>query len=414
MAPNKVLPIDGLEPAEMKMMGCNLIPLMSKMFRMMPTKMRKNMLSKQNAPQPGSQPKDLHDVAGESPYTTEEIVPGNLWSVKYTFEDKTITGDRKYKDMMKMFGMDFLGAEQKTLAGAKSLGPEFEELCKKDLEVLKAYERKELLTDDDVKKNMNMYIYMFVVKLNSGSLLLYCPLKIREEHGFKAWLDGLGKVEYIVVGASSHTNYLAGVFEQYPEAKIIGPPAASDKIKVINGFPRNLDKFDVNSLDKDELAAVNDELEKEGVKLFSVEGDVATNALAAVTNNILLNCDLVYGSHDGVSAFGLTKEQLLEDNEELATTRLFRCLLMSKPNSPNGTLAKYRFYMMDPKSMGAMNYDLPAADGSTGKLMAESLRGLLQLEFRSTLCVHNGKSDRESFRKDIDANWSWLDGNSLL
>ena len=36
---------------------------------------------------------------------------------------------------------------------------------------------------------------------------------IREEHGFKAWLDGLGRVDWVVVGSSFHTNYLTSVLE---------------------------------------------------------------------------------------------------------------------------------------------------------------------------------------------------------
>ena len=36
---------------------------------------------------------------------------------------------------------------------------------------------------------------------------------IREEHGFKAWLDGLGRVDWVVVGSSFHTNYLTSVLK---------------------------------------------------------------------------------------------------------------------------------------------------------------------------------------------------------
>ena len=36
-----------------------------------------------------------------------------------------------------------------------------------------------------------------IVRLKSGGLLLYAPSRIREEDGFAAWLDGLGKVESI-------------------------------------------------------------------------------------------------------------------------------------------------------------------------------------------------------------------------
>ena len=37
---------------------------------------------------------------------------------------------------------------------------------------------------------------------------------IREEHGFKAWLDGLGRVDWVVVGSSYHTLYLPALCKQ--------------------------------------------------------------------------------------------------------------------------------------------------------------------------------------------------------
>ena len=36
---------------------------------------------------------------------------------------------------------------------------------------------------------------------------------IREEHGFKAWLDGLGRVDWVVVGSCYHTLYLPATFK---------------------------------------------------------------------------------------------------------------------------------------------------------------------------------------------------------
>ena len=412
--PPSALPID-IDPAEMKMMGINILPMVSGVFRMMSDKMRRNVLSKQNAPNPSTVPRDKHDICAETPYTTEELVPGKLWSVKYEQEDKVMTGDKKFKQVMKGFGIDPLSEsyKQKCLAGAKSLGAEWEKLCRQDLEIAADFYSRETFTEEEMRRTCNMPIHMFVVKMNNDNLLLYCPVRIREEYGFKSWLDGLGRVEYIVVGASSHTNFITGVFKQYPEAKIIGSPCAWDKIKVINGLPRGLERFDVNSLDAEELAVLNTELEELGVTVVSVDGDIGTNSLAVLAHHHLLNCDLLYGSHDGVTAFGMTREEMLQEGLEYVSTRLFKFLMMSKPNSPNGCLASYRFHIMNPRSLGAMNYDLPAADGSTCKVMAESLRKLLKLDFTTTVCVHNGKMDALTFKKDIEANWNWLDGKSL-
>ena len=47
-------------------------------------------------------------------------------------------------------------------------------------------------------------------------------------------------------------------------------------------------------------------------------------------------------------------------------------------------LANYRFIMMDPTGLGAINYDQPASDGSSCHKMAESLRkGLTTFYFNS-------------------------------
>ena len=70
---------------------------------------------------------------------------------------------------------------------------------------------------------------MFVERLGPSSLLLYCPVRyctvlyyavlycpvrVREEHGFRAWLDSLGSVDWVVVGSSYHTLYLPALCKQ--------------------------------------------------------------------------------------------------------------------------------------------------------------------------------------------------------
>ena len=60
-----------------------------------------------------------------------------------------------------------------------------------------------------------------------------------------------------------------------------------------------------------------------------------------------------------------------------------------------------RFHMMDPASLGAMSYDTPASDGSSCRLMADSLRLLLRLEFDAVLDAHAGRMTREAFYSHI-------------
>ena len=184
---------------------------------------------------------------------------------------------------------------------------------------------------------------------------------------------------------------------------------------MINALPRNLEKFDVDSADPEEVKVFNDEMEKEDIKLLYVAGDKVSNAACLIAKNVLLTVDLLYGSHDGHGFMGLSKQDWMNLPDEYYFLRTFLFLTMSKPNSPNGTLAVYRFHGMDPDSLGAMMYDQLASDGSSCKEMAESLRELLRQEnYETAICVHAGKMSRDVFRKDIDANWNWLDGASLL
>ena len=165
--------------------------------------------------------------------------------------------------------------------------------------------------------------------------------------------------------------------ERYPDAKIIGAPAAEDKLIFVNGLIRK--KFDYRCTDKTELETVNSLLEKEGVKLHYVEGDVACNAIIAIAHNIALECDLIYGHHDGEGICHLSKEDFRKFKQEDWVYRLFMFASISKPNSPSGFLPNYRFQMMDPNSFGAMSYDQPASDGSSCDVMAKSLRKILNL-----------------------------------
>ena len=399
---------------EMKVLGFNIFPLMIWIFNLIPDSWRKSMMSKQNAPKPGPLLRDMFDLRGESPYEKEEVIPGKVWSVTYRCEDGGVTREDRKKEA-KAFGMDPSSAvfQRKCLEGAALRGPRAVEVCKKDLEKsLKLFNQK-TFTDEEVEGMMNTKLRMFVVKLNSGSLLLYSPCRVREDAGLKSWLDSLGRVEWIVVGSCSHTLHLPSIISQYPEAKVVGTPAAQDKLNVVNALPRG--KFDVNAQDKEKLESLNLEMEAEGVKLFYVEGDVVTNALVTVAHGVALCVDLIYGRHDGgFSDIESDDWNKWREDQYTSFARLFYFYFCSKPHSPNGFLATYRFQMMDPNSLGAMSYDQPASDGSSCHLMADSLRRLLRLDFHLAYDGHAGRSSREDFQKSIDVNWNWLDGNSLL
>jgi len=403
-----------VEQMEMKVMGINIFPLIIFMFRIMPDGMRKQTVTKQNAPKPGASPRDKYDCTGESPYETEEVKPGKIWQVKYYTEVMSITKSGA-KEKAKAFGMDPSNEtfRRKCVKGAENFGEEAVKMVKKDLETLEYWFNKETITNEEVSDVCEFpSLNSFVVKLNSGSLLLYAPVKIREEVGFGAWLDSLGPVEWIVVASSAHTLFIQSVVTRYPSAKIIGAPSAEAKLNFINCLPRN--KFDYDCTNGKDMDTVNTKLEKEGVKLFYVDGDVATDAIIAVVHDVALECDLIYGHHDGEGIFEMDKETFRQFKPEHWNERLFKFAYCSKPNSPNGVVGNYRYMMMDPGSLGAMWYTKPASDGSSCTLMAESLRKLLKLEFDFAVGVHINKQAKEEFKKNIDANWNWLDGNTLM
>ena len=397
---------------EWRVLGFNIFPLMIFLFNLIPDSWRKSMMSKQNAPKPGVLLKDIYDLTGENPYETEELVPDKVWVITYKTEDAGATREEA-KNEAKVFGMDPTSAEfrRKVLEAAANYGPRAVEVCKADIEKSVKRYNKKTYSDEELKEVLTNKLRMFVVRLTGGSLLLYCPCRIREEAGLKSWLDSLGRVDWIVVGSSYHTLSLPAAIRQYPQARLVGTPAAQDKLNVIKALPRG--KFDVNAQDSEKLASLNVEMEKEGVKFFYVDGDVGTNALVTVAHGVALNVDLIYGKHDG-SVFDIERDDWNSFKEEHFGLRLFYFLTCSKPHSPNGYLATYRFQMMDPGSLGAMNYDQPARDGSTCGLMARSLRKMIQLDFKLAYDVHSGLSSRQDFQRSIDVNWNWLDGNSLL
>ena len=176
-----------------------------------------------------------------------------------------------------------------------------------------------------------------------------------------------------------------------------------------------MEKFNYVTTTKADLSKLNKELANEGMQLYNIDGDSVCSAVVGlVENEILLECDLMYGHHDGCGFGHVDKQALEEWKPQDWSFRLFKFGLISKPNSPFGFLPNYRFWMMDPQSFGAMKFDPPAGDGSYCRKMANSLRHVLQLEYKTVIGVHFKQTNRENFRKNINAAWNWLDGKSLL
>jgi len=404
-----------MDPIEMKVMGCNIFPLLHFMMTVMPDTMRRQSITKKNAPKPGVNiPRDWYDLTGASPYTIEEVKQGKIWQVKYEKENLALS-DKKAKEEAKAFGMDVTSEKfrEKVLKSAALFGEDVLDVAEKDIETAKYWYNRESITNEEIFQAGSFpVVNMFVVKLNSGGLLLYAPVRIRQEVGVGDWLASLGPVEWIVVASSYHTLNIQAAAQQYPEAKIVGAPAAEAKLQFVNALVRY--KFDVDITNQSELQTANSVLEKEGVKLHYVDGDVVTDSILAIAHNVALECDLVYTHHDAEGFLHMDREEFRKLEPGHWNERLFKFCLLAKPNSPHGFLPNYRYQMMDPNSLGAMSFVQPATDGSTCAVMANSLRRILKLEFEFALEVHISRQSSEDFRRNVNVNWDWLDGQSLI
>ena len=175
-----------------------------------------------------------------------------------------------------------------------------------------------------------------------------------------------------------------------------------------------LEKFDLLTDTKKDLDELNKELTGDGVEMFNIEGDIACSSIIClVEKEVLLECDIVYGHQDGHGLLDLNGSVLKQWRPEDLSVRLFKLALVSKPNSPNGFLPNYRFWLMDPESLGALGYNIPCKDGSSHKAMAHSLRELLKQEYKIAIGVHFNGMPREDFRNSVDMAWNWLDQKSL-
>ena len=129
---------------------------------------------------------------GESPYTLTEVVTGRLWRVKYEFVKGSV--DTKAAKQSAALGWNPLdpGFEPKVLAGAKQFGDKALEVALQDIAKAVDLYGRESVSDKEFFELCPRSVNSYVVKLKNGSLLLYAPVKIRDEIAFGAWLDGLG------------------------------------------------------------------------------------------------------------------------------------------------------------------------------------------------------------------------------
>jgi len=396
-----------------ELFGVNILPAVAAVIKALPASISTSLLAKKAAPKSGSIA-DWLDHFGENPYTTQPVVPDKVWAVERKTENFFIFGPDV--DAKPILGMDFTKEDAcwRVMQGAEAFGREASHVALQDLDNSRAL-FDSIAQDGKTQQNIraaganeNM---MTVVKLNNGDVMLYSPVRVREEFGFAEWLDSIGPVKWIVLGSSAHTMEVASVLERYPDATCIAAKEAFDKLQHTPGIIKTKPDFDYTN--KDDLTRLSNLLAEEGVRFHYIDGDCATQALVVIAHKTALEVDLIYSRCDG-GLMATSKDELLSEKSN-SFLRLFKWGLASSPTSPNDALPPYRFWMMDPTNvMSSFMLMKPKKDGSSCKDMANSLRTMLRDDFDQAYGVHCKLMDGDTFRKSIDFNWNWLDGESLL
>ena len=371
--------------------------------------MPKSMIIKGMAPK--TRPLDVFEVLQEDPYEIKELEKNKVWIVSYTHGG----GDPSEG---KAFGMDDDDKTfDKILGRAKREGEEKEFQFRNDWKKWKEYfqiDPKDGLKGEYCRK-VKSKLNMVVVKLRSGDILLYCPVVVHNGTSLDNFLKDLGPVKYIVIGSCYHTSYLPETTKRYPDAKVIGTTPAEIKLNVVNALVRK--KLDYNVLDDDQFNEACKILNKEGVDMYFSKHEVMTNSIFLVAYSTGCEVDLVYAHHDRCKCgykYSWCPSNTDPDPEDFFG-RIFKYLVISKPDSPNGKLAIYRFSAMDPAgSMSCISYPSPNRDGTSCIELARFLRKIIKVQFHQVASVHSHVQTSEDFKKSIDAAWNWLDDRSLL
>ena len=310
-------------------------------------------------------------------------------------------------------GLDFDNEKTaaKIMRGAENYGRQASAMAHEDIATVKRLMAAGIQSEEDREMSYTRE-NMIVVRLKSGGLLLYAPVKIHEETELGEFLRDKGPVEWIVAPSSEHNLQLPAVIEKYPNAKIVATNVCEKKLQYINALPRG--EIDYDYTKKEVIEKLNAIMKDEGVEMSFIDGDCCTNALMLVAHHVLLECDILYTHDDGEGILMLDQEEFRKFHPKDTMWRVFKYRLTSKPNCPHGFLPPYRYWSMDPQGIWPMVPNPPLEDGSSSITMANSLRKALSMDFDTATGVHLKVLDGDKFRRSVNANWNWLDGKPLL
>ena len=119
-----------------------------------------------------------------------------MWQVRYEVAMTKLTNkDARQRRRAFGFNPEDPAYTAEVLAGASQYGEKAVDCAKEDLRRMMEMLAKESFTDAETMELSVFTLNMFIVKLNGGGLLLYAPVRIREETGFADWVDSLGRLQ---------------------------------------------------------------------------------------------------------------------------------------------------------------------------------------------------------------------------
>ena len=91
----------------------------------------------------------------------------------------------------------------------------------------------------------------------------------------------------------------------------MGPEAAEAKLV----YAKACQKFDFVTTREEDLQRLKSSLAEEGAEIEDITGDVGCNAVVVLAHKeVLLECDLLYGHHDGHGLFHMVGDSNMRSN----------------------------------------------------------------------------------------------------
>lgn len=362
--------------------------------------LREMALSRQNH----ADPKDGIDAGLQdfSPYDISEIVKDRLWRVRYQFADKlTFTKDQQMIDWYASMNCSLQEPH------FDKIPENMRQIVRDDLEAIQRLKQEG--ETSQIKEGATSSMDMFVVKLDSGGLLLYNPCCLHPE--MVDFLAERGEVKWLLSPDCLMAQWLPKAVQAYPDAKLIASETMAEKMDSHHDL-----EVDYIYSDEEDLPKIKDILGSEGVPIIPMLGECTNQPACILAHGHLIHNSLIYGNLERDMWVNFTRDVWEKPGFPGARMRIHYYQCMSA--SPNRLLPPFKFLHMDPTTYhGKVSIAHAQEDGSSSTQLAASIRELLKLDFEYADDIYScwqNSMPPDDFRTLVDASWNWLDGESLL